>query len=436
MIKFERDGRERRIVKEILAAALEKSCPRHATRAALRRSLEQGQFPPSVFLCGVGKAASAMAEAALEVLEPLPGSMLITKYHHSLGLRGIEEWEAAHPIPDEQGVMASRKLIDRMISLPLDTPIVVLLSGGASSLLCLPRFPLTLGNIQETTTLLLHSAVPIDQVNTVRKHLSQIAGGQLTRLVSPRPVWTFLLSDVIGNDVSSVGSGPTVVDPTSWQDVHSILTSTNLLERLPDAVQIVIQQGVSGLVEDTPKEFDNRGGIEFVGNNHIALQAAEQKAQELNLAVHTIQEPLTCEIAEAEELVLHEVGKLHESLCGSTSIGCLIIGGEITVEVKGDGKGGRNQELAARLAWALQDRFGFVVGTLATDGTDGPTEAAGGIVDNHTTSLWRKLNIDVVHTLASHDSYNLLGATGDLLFTGPTGTNVNDILVILVFPDS
>lgn len=435
-MELERDGYERRRVQEIFAAALEKACPRRSTRAALEHLLEQKKFPGSVFLCGIGKAASAMAEAAVEVLEPCPGSMIITKYHHSLGLNGVEEWEADHPIPDDRGVAATQELVDRMLSLPMETPIVVLLSGGASSLLCLPRSPLTLTDLRETTTLLLHAAVPIDRINTVRKHLSRIAGGQLTHLVSPRPVWTLLLSDVIGNDVSSVGSGPTVPDPTSWYDVQTIVTSTNLFSRLPHRVQLLIRQGVDGLVEDTPKKFDNRCELELVGSNDIAVHAAVQKAQELELVVHTLPEPLTCEITEAEKLVLREIEKLHDLLRRSTSVGCLIVGGEVTVEVKGDGKGGRNQELAARLAWSLQDRASFVVGTLATDGTDGPTDAAGGIVDNHTSSLWRAQNINVIGALAKHDSYHLLKSSGDLLFTGPTGTNVNDVLVVLVFPRS
>ena len=434
------DEQRRADADELVRAALAAVEPAAAVRRHLRRTgdalvIDDRRYPLGehrrALLIAAGKAAVPMAVAAAETLGPaLDRGVVVTKVGHA-GRAGelpstVAVIEAAHPVPDESSIRGAQAVADLAQAAGEDDLVLFLISGGGSALLTLPVPDLDLPGYQALTAALLRSGATIDELNTVRKHLSQVAGGQLARLAAPATQATLVLSDVVGDPLPTIASGPTVADPTTVADARAVLARYRV-----DAVD-------PALLRETPKAGDPAlAGAHhvLVGSNRLAARAAAERARELGY--HTL---LLTTYVEGEA---REVARVAAALAkGVRSAGdplpppaCLIWGGETTVTVRGDGRGGRNQELALAAAIALEDWPGVTLLALATDGGDGPTDSAGAVVTGATIGRARALGLDPHDALARNDSYPFLAALGAHLRTGPTGTNVNDLLFLLIGED-
>ena len=396
------------------------------------------ESPRRVFVLAVGKAAVPMAAAACQVLGDIPvEGVVVTKYGHVAGyelLPTLEVIEAGHPVPDAAGVRGGKAFKHWLNQTTADDLVLLLISGGGSALLPAPAAGMTLGDLQVTTDKLLRSGANIVDLNIVRKHLSSLKGGQLARMAAPAPVVALLLSDVVGDPMDVIASGPTAPDPTTFAQACGVLERYALTDVVPKSVSAHLQAGLRGEVPETPKPGDSlfdRVHNVIVGSNGLAAQAAVARAETLGYA-----SLLLTTFIEGEA---REVAKVAVALAKSLTMtgqpvslpACLVWGGETTVTVTGQGKGGRNQELALAAALGLEGIAGVAVMALATDGTDGPTDAAGAVVDGSTASRGRGRGWDLRAALEDNNAYPLLADVGDLLQLGPTGTNVNDLLVLL-----
>ncbi len=391
-----------------------------------------------VRLVAAGKAAVPMAEAAAAILGERLGCGVVVTRRGQAGESTLPKrtrlLEAGHPVPDAEGEAAVRA-VEELLSAPsADDVVLALLSGGASALLPDPAPGLALSDLSETTSLLLRSGAPIGEMNAVRKHLSRLKGGRLARLAAPARVAALLLSDVVGDRLDVIASGPTAPDPTTYADAWSVLEGRGLLALVPAAVRHHLESGLAGEVEESPKPGDPvfaRVLNVVVGSCRLAAEAAVREARSLGyrpLLLSTFVE------GEAREVVRVAVAMARGVLSEGHPVAppaCLVWGGETTVTVRGAGRGGRNQEQALAAALALEGVPDVTLMALATDGSDGPTDAAGGIVDGATAAAIRAGGVDPSRALAESDSYTALEAGGALLRTGPTGTNVNDLLVVL-----
>jgi hydroxypyruvate reductase len=388
---------------------------------------------------GAGKPVVPMAAALARLLgDRLTDGLVITKHGHGEGRDGcgpIEVVEAGHPLPDEPGVAAARRLADLAADLDEHDLLLAPIAGGGSALLTLPAPGLTLADLRATTDLLLRAGASIEQLNAVRKHLSAIKGGQLARLAAPARVAALVLSDVIGDPLDGIASGPLAPDPTTFADAWAVIEQFALAGRLPEPVRELLERGVAGAIEDTPAPgaalFD-RVTHQLVGNNPQAAQAVAAAASDLGFATRVEEAPLLGEAREAGVWAANEAKRLAAAPVAERPA-CLVRGGETTVTVTGNGAGGRNQELALAAAIALEGVADVAVVTLATDGQDGPTDAAGAIATGATLSRAAELGLDPRAHLARNDSHRFFGPLGDLIETGPTLTNVADILIILAF---
>ncbi|MCU0519117.1 MAG: glycerate kinase [Anaerolineae bacterium] len=420
------------------AAAVTRYLQRSGDTVRAIRSFER------VILCAVGKAAVPMAAAAVEALgvdvvtQPRFSGAVVTKVGHVEGRLlppVLRVMEAGHPIPDEAGQRAGEVVLDLLKSATEQDLVLVLLSGGASALLPAPAPGLTLHDLQVTTDLLLRAGATIVELNAVRKHLSQLKGGQMARLAAPARMEVLILSDVVGDPLDVIASGPTAPDPTTYADALTILRRFDLFARVPSAVVRYLQVGASGGHPETPKPgdavFDSVTQV-LIGSNRLAAEAAVARAKALgyeSLLLTTFVEGEAREVAKVAVALVRGV-RAHGHPVSPPA--CLVWGGETTVTVRGIGKGGRNQELALAAALGLDGMDGVALLALATDGSDGPTDAAGAVVDGNTIRRALSQGLDPYAALAANDSYNLLDHTGDLLRLGPTGTNVNDLLIALV----
>ncbi len=391
-----------------------------------------------VFLIGAGKAAMPMADAVSEVLrDRLHGGVVITKYHHAdRPLPGhIRVHEAGHPVPDQNSVDATRDVAELLREVTPRDLILCVLSGGGSALMTLPAGGITLADLQATTQLLLRAGATIHEINALRKHLDIVKGGGLARLVNGAPIVTLILSDVIGDDLSVIASGPTVPDPSTFADAWQIVQQFDLADHLPAAVRARLSLGAAGEIADTPKPGDalfDKVQTVIIGSNAQAAQAAEQAARQLKfntLLLTTQAQGEAREVAKVAAAIAQEIARYNRPV---PKPACVIIGGETTVTLKGRGLGGRNQEIALAAAIALDGLPNTLVAALGTDGTDGPTDAAGAIALGETLRRARARGLDAQAQLADNDAYHFFQALGDLIVTGPTGTNVNDLLFILV----
>ncbi|MDW8328194.1 MAG: glycerate kinase [Anaerolineales bacterium] len=432
-------------------AALAAVDPRAAVRRYLqvepgpvtRLRLDSGEWtlrPENrIVLVAVGKAAAPMAEAAAALLGPkLSAGIVVTKYGHAAGVQlpsTLTLIEAGHPVPDANGLAGAHRITELAGGLSAGDLLLVLLSGGASALLPAPAPGLTLDDVQALTTLLLRAGATIAEINAVRKHTDRLKGGGLARLAQPASVIALILSDVVGDPLEVIASGPTVPDSTTFADVWAMLARYRLTEQLPSAIAAHLQAGLAGTLPETPKPGDplfERVTNVLVGSNRQAAQAALREAERLGYR------PLL--LGTFIEGEAREVGRVTAALAKSVRVhgdplsppACLVWGGETTVTVRGSGRGGRNQELALAAALALDGVPGVALMAFGTDGTDGPTDAAGGLVDGGTAARARALGLDLWQALADNNSYPALDALGALVKTGPTGTNVNDLLILLV----
>lgn len=392
-----------------------------------------------VLLVAAGKAAIPMSEAAAAALdERLAGGVVVTKTGHAAGHqfpKSLQVHEAGHPTPDQDGLVAAGEVLRLLEGAGPDDRVVALISGGASALLPLPVPGITLEHLQALTGLLLRAGASINELNTVRKHLDRLKGGGMARAAAPAPLSALILSDVVGDPLDVIASGPAVPDPSTYADAWDVLERYKLAAQVPAAVRNHLLAGLEGRVTETPKPGDLLfAGVscQLIGSNRQAALAAAQAAETLgyrSLILSTYLEGEAREVGKVAAALAKEL-----RLRGSPLLppACLILGGETTVTVRGHGRGGRNQELALAAAIALEGLPGVALMALATDGTDGPTAAAGAIVDGETLATGRRLSLNALAALDNNDAYPYLEKTGALMRTGPTGTNVNDLLIILV----
>lgn len=429
----------------IFRAAVKAADPVEAVRRSFRLldgSLEAGGRGYSlsrydrIFVIGAGKASAAMAKAVEHVLgNRICGGLINVKYGHTAKLRRIELNECGHPNPDEAGVRGAARIAAVAEQAGERDLVICLISGGGSALLPAPAPPVTLAEKQAITRLLLNCGADIREINAVRKHLSSIKGGQLARLAFPATVITLLLSDVIGDALDVIGSGPTVADASTFADAREILCKYEIDRQAPASVRERIERGVAGEIPETPKPGDpalSRTHNVVVGSNILAVNAAAEKARELGLrtiVLSTFVEGETRDVARMHAAIARQARVYGQPLRGPA---CIVTGGETTVTIRGDGKGGRNQEfaLAAAMDIAGLDRVLILSG--GTDGSDGPTDAAGALADGGTCQRAAKLGMSAKEYLANNDSYHFFEPLGDLLITGPTNTNVMDVRLILI----
>ena len=440
-----RPNPRRKIYAAVLEAALQAVSPDTCVRQNMERSHRYVRSGGVIYdleeighihVIGGGKATAAMARAVEDILEErVDRGLVVVKDGYRVPTRRVEVREAGHPIPDERSVAAAQAILSIAHDAAADDLVVVLISGGGSALLTYPAGDITLEDMQRTTDLLLRSGATINEINAVRKHCSRIKGGQLARHIAPARALGLILSDVIGNPLDVIASGPLAPDPTTFQDAWAVLERYHLVPRIPARVRAHLQAGLEGRIPETPKPGDpifDRVHMVIVGDNARAAEAAERKAQELGYNTHILSTFVEGEAREVARVVAglgKEVVRYNRPLPAPA---CLILGGETTVTVRGEGKGGRNQELALSAAVALDGWDRVTVVALGTDGTDGPTDAAGGMVDGRTLARGRAAGLDVNRYLAENNAYPYLAATQDLLITGPTLTNVNDLICVFV----
>jgi len=389
-----------------------------------------------IYVVGAGKATAPMAAALENILgEAIADGMIIVKYGHTAPLRRIRTVEAAHPVPDENGLAGTRALVALLEKAGERDLVICLLSGGGSALLVDAPPRCSLSDVQPFFGLLLASGADIAEVNTVRKHLSGVKGGGLARAASPARVVSLILSDVIGDPLDVIASGPTVADPTTFADALRVVEKYGLAEKAPAALLERLQKGLRGEVPETPKASDAAFArtVNFlIGSNRVALEAALAEARRLGFHARIV----TDRIAGEARGIAGEVVREAKRVAGDTTIpkpACLLWGGETTVTLGGaGGLGGRNQELALAAALLLENEPGITVLSGGTDGTDGPTDAAGAVADGATAARARTQGIAPEDYLAAHDSYHFFRQAGGHLVTGPTLTNVMDIIVALV----
>ncbi len=441
------ESRHREDMAAIMRAALDAVDPRRAIRAMLHLSGDVLEIRDKVYdlkhyhrivVVGAGKAVPAMAAAVEEILgDRIAEGLVIAKRGHVVGGKDgrIRIVEGGHPTPDEAGMSGAQRIADLLEPLGPHDLVICLFSGGGSALLTLPAHGIRLADLQELTQALLKSGATINEINCVRKHLSLVKGGQLARLAYPATVLSLILSDVVGSPLDVVASGPTVPDPTTFEEAWRILERYNLIRGLHPGIRGRLQAGMAGAIPETPKEgdaaFRNVYNV-LIGSNEIAASAAVAEARSRGynaLLLTTYLEGEARHVARAVAAVAKEC--VHSGNPVSVPA-CIVAGGETTVTVTGTGTGGRNQELALAAAIALEGWRHVALATLATDGGDGPTDAAGAFVTGETVARARAAGLVAREFLDNNDSYRFFQILGDGVRTGPTGTNVNDLVFVLV----
>lgn len=388
------------------------------------------------YIIAAGKAAAAMGDNLEQILgDYISEGLIITKDGHGLPMEYLRTLEAGHPVPDERGIMAGEAVMNLLQDAQEKDLILVLLSGGASSLLADVVPGVTLQELQDLSTALLKSGADIREMNTVRKHLSRLKGGQLAKIAYPATVVCLALSDVPGDAADVIASGPTVPDPTTYGDAWAIIEKYGLDNMLGEATRNWLEKGKRGELPETPKPGDpvfERNYFSIIGNNGMALQAAAEAALEKGFNVFTDESSMHGEAREMASQLVHQM-----DLFSDKRPACILMGGETTVTVKGNGKGGRNQECALAILhnWKQAGKNPEEVPTVlcaATDGTDGPTDAAGAIADGKLLEWAYKTGQDTGVYLDRNDSYTFFKQTDAQLFTGPTYTNVMDLVIVLI----
>jgi len=392
-----------------------------------------------IHVVGAGKAGAAMAQAIEKLGLPVAkrgASLINVKYGHAgkparFAAGWIEFNECGHPVPDQRGVLGARRVAEIVAGAGQDDLVICLVSGGASALLPLPAPPVVLAEKQEVTRLLLASGADIHEINTVRKHISLIKGGQLARLAYPARVLSLILSDVIGDDLDVIGSGLTAPDASTFSGAKLVFEKYSLLERVPPTVSQRLAAGMRGEIRETPKTGDPafaRTQNLIVGSNRLAVEAAAAQARELGfdtMILATSIEGETRDVARMHAAIAREIARHGRPLAPPA---CVISGGETTVKLRGPGLGGRNQEFALAAAIDIAGLEHTVILSAGTDGTDGPTNAAGAMADGYTLARGPGAR----EHLAANDSYHYFEKLADLLITGPTNTNVMDVHLVLV----
>jgi len=413
---------------------------RHLTRDGLHLRIGQETLDLAkvgeVVVVGCGKAAAPMAAAVEEILGGRIGrGVVVTKYGHVQPTRMIRIHEASHPVPDAAGIAGAQAVLDHVRGLGPNDSVLVLISGGGSALTPAPVEGITLAEKQALTKALLACGADIREMNTLRKHISRFKGGQLARAAQPARVVTLILSDIIGDPLDAIASGPTVPDPTTYADALGILDKYRIREEIPAAIRNRLEAGARGGFPETPKPDDPlfaRVSNLIVGSNIQALEAARSEARVLGLTPMILSSSIegeTREIARMHAALAREVRASGNPLPPPA---CLISGGETTVTLRGSGKGGRNQEFVLAAALDIAGLPQTVILSAGTDGTDGPTDAAGAIADGDTCARALNAGLNPRKALDANDAYPFFEKLGDLILTGPTKTNVMDVRLVLV----
>ncbi len=443
-------------IKAIFSAGLNAVDPLVIVRGysdMIRRIFFNNRFK-HLLLTGFGKASFQMARALEEspVGNLISEGIVITKYGHVISddsrfttlpagrqvhdSHKFRVFEAGHPIPDENGLNATKKMIELLRTADKDTLVLCLVSGGGSALLVSPYNGITLNEKQHITELLLKAGADITELNTVRKHISGIKGGRLAEIAHPAKVVSLMISDVIGDKPDVIASGPTAPDLSTFDEALKIIDRFALNKKTPASIMDILNKGALGQISETPKSgnpvFNNVTNI-IIGNNRLALEAAKEKAEALGFKAEIIFNTISGEAREAGKWLAEKAIKTKTSKAQRhKGTKCLISGGETTVTVAGKGKGGRNTELALSFAMEIDGKEGITLLSAGTDGTDGPTDAAGAVVDGKTISKAKSLGLNPDDYLKNNDSYNFFKKIDSLLITGPTGTNVMDLQIIKI----
>ncbi len=402
----------------------------------------QKKYPLSqyerIFVAGTGKASAPMAASLEKILGArIHGGWVNVKYGHGRNLRRIHIHEAGHPLPDSHGLEGAQEIVRLLNHLTEKDLVLFLISGGGSALLPMPVSGITLEEKQKVTQQLLRCGATIQEINTLRKHLSLLKGGGLAKRVYPATLISLILSDVIGDPLDAIASGPTVPDPTTFADCGRLLDKFHLWEEIPAAAAEHIREGIKGNREETAKAGDPafaRVQNCIVGNNLLAIRAAQKEAKEVGYSTLTLSS-----LIEGET---REVAKVHAAIAKEVVLSahplpppaCILSGGETTVTLKGQGKGGRNQEFSLAAALEIDGWENMLILSAGTDGTDGPTDAAGAFADGETIRRGKEMGLDARTLLNENDSYSFFARLEDLLITGPTGTNVMDLRIMLIQP--
>lgn len=432
---------------KIFNAALQSADPYRAValHADAIASLYNDKNLRRLYVVGFGKAAIPMARA----LEDGAGGIIndgiiIAPYGQQTGtgmIGRIRAFEARHPLPDENGLKATAGILNLMDGLDDRTLVVCLVSGGGSALLVSPCNGINLEEKQKTTNLLLKSGANINELNAVRKHLSGVKGGRLAMRAYPARIISLILSDVIGDRLDVIASGPTSPDSTTYADALRIIRKYGLEEKIPASVMDILSKGVQGIVAETPKEGNpvfERVGNTIIGSNKNAIETAMAEATRLGFDAGIISTEVQGEARDAGRWLAKRAIEIKQRRKGETGTGgekrpiCLISGGETTVTVTGSGRGGRNTELALAYAMEIEDESGITFLSAGSDGADGPTDAAGAFVDGQTVSKAKTIGIDPAQHLRNNDSYTFFKRIDDLFITGLTNTNVMDLQITLI----
>ncbi|MFQ5862974.1 MAG: glycerate kinase [Candidatus Brocadiales bacterium] len=390
-----------------------------------------------VFLIAVGKASALMAKALEGILgDRLSGGIVIVKYGHGLSLKRSKVIEAAHPVPDKKGLEAASYVFKLASGAGKRDLVFCLLSGGGSALLCRPPEGIMLGDIRSLTKQLLASGADIKEINIVRKHLSLVHGGRLAKAIYPAFTVNLILSDVVGNQLNMVASGPTLPDESTFEDAINILNKYKLTNKVPRSILRYLKMGMMGKVSEGPRKSNpcfKHCQTVLLGSNALALEAAERRARALGFNGIILSSSITGEAREVARVLVSMAKEVLENGRPVPRPACLLAGGETTVTLKGRGMGGRNQEFALAAALELEGCSNIVVLSGGTDGTDGPTDVAGAVIDTNTYRRAKKgLRLDAADYLHRNDSYRFFQRAGGHIVTGPTQTNVMDIMMALV----
>ena len=390
----------------------------------------------NLFVIGAGKAAAPMAATIEDILgKRIKHGIIIVKYDHIAELGLIELIEAGHPLPDKNGQLGANAILNLVRSAGKNDLVLCLISGGGSALLPLPFHGLTLKDKQDTIKVLLSCSATIHEINAIRKHTSLVKGGRLARAAYPATLVSLILSDVVGDDLDVIASGPTVPDSSTFSRCMEIFHKYDIIKKIPETVVNHIESGVSGKIPETPKTGDpafDRTRNMIIGSNIETIMAAKQQAESLGyqvLVLSSMIEGETRHVAHVHGAIAKEIKKTGNPI---PTPACILSGGETTVTLTGKGLGGRNQEFALAAAIDISEKENIVILSAGTDGTDGPTDAAGAISDTYTLKRAEQLGLNPYHFLLKNDSYHFFQKLGDLFMTGPTNTNVMDLRIMLV----
>ncbi|KRT70154.1 MAG: glycerate 2-kinase, hydroxypyruvate reductase [candidate division NC10 bacterium CSP1-5] len=433
----------RKAAGEIFQAALDAANPRIAIHRHVRREgerllangavydLSRGR----VYVVGAGKACAAMAAAVEEVLgDRIRDGVVVVKDGYAIPLRRIRVTQAGHPVPDARGAEGTSAILALLTETGPEDLVIVLISGGGSALLPAPVAGIDLIDKQTMTRVLLACGATIEEINAVRKHCSRIKGGQMARALFPARSLTLILSDVIGDPVDAIASGPTVPDTTTYGEALEVLRRYRIEDRIPVSILRHLERGARGEIPETPKAGDPcfaTAHHRIVGNNLQSLLAARDRAARLGFQALILTTELKGESREVAKVLTALLLEMRRSGHPVSPPACLLLGGETTVTVRGKGKGGRSQELVLAGAIAIAGGRDLVIWSAGTDGTDGPTDAAGAVADGDTWARAKEVGLDPLRALEENDAYHFFEGLGDLIKTGPTLTNVMDILLLL-----